>query len=102
MTRQAAGAVDVAGIEPKQMSTGLARKSAMLSGKVMSTKNTDSAPTWRANYQMVRSGQPTGVLIPVVYLFGGEESKAKNSKVAHEYAEHGEHSEFILVRASGE
>jgi hypothetical protein len=51
---------------------------------------------------MVRSGQPTGVLIPVVYLFGGEESKAKNSKVAHEYAEHGEHSEFILVRASGE
>jgi hypothetical protein len=32
--RQAAGAVDVAGIEPKQMSTGLARKSAVLSGKV--------------------------------------------------------------------
>jgi hypothetical protein len=46
--------------------------------------------------QMVRSGQPTGVLIPVVYLFGGEESKAKNSKVAHEYAEHREHGEFIL------
>jgi hypothetical protein len=51
---------------------------------------------------MVRSGQPTGVLIPVVYLFGGEESKAKISKVAHEYAECREHSEFILVRASGE
>jgi hypothetical protein len=51
---------------------------------------------------MVRSGQPTGVLIPVVYLFGGEESKAKNSKAAHEYAEHRGHSEFILVRASGE
>jgi hypothetical protein len=48
--------------------------------------------------QMVRSGQPTGVLIPVVYLFGGEESKAKNSKVAHEYAEHREHNEFIMVR----
>jgi hypothetical protein len=30
--------------------------------------------------QMVRSEQSTGVLIPVVYLFGGEESKAKNSK----------------------
>jgi hypothetical protein len=29
-------------------------------------------PTWRANCQMVRSGQPTGVLILVVYLFGGE------------------------------
>jgi hypothetical protein len=44
--------------------------------------------------QMVRSRQPTGVLIPVVYLFGGEESKAKNSKVAHEYAEHREHDEL--------
>jgi hypothetical protein len=29
-------------------------------------------PTWGANCQMVRSGQPTGVLIPVVYLFGRE------------------------------
>jgi hypothetical protein len=34
MTRQAAGAVEVAGIGPKQMSTGLAKKSAMLSGKM--------------------------------------------------------------------
>jgi hypothetical protein len=55
------------------MSTGLARKSAMLSGKMTllsepssCTKNLDSAPTWRANCQMVRSGQPTGALIPVV------------------------------------
>jgi hypothetical protein len=38
----------------------------------------------------------------MVYLFGREESKAKHSKVAHEYAEHSEHGEFILVRASGE
>jgi hypothetical protein len=52
--------------------------------------------------QTVRSGQPTRVLIPVVYLFDGEESKAKNSKVAHEYVEHREHGEYILVRASGE
>jgi hypothetical protein len=44
--------------------------------------------------QMVRSGQPTGVLIHVVYLFSGEESKAKNSKVAHEYVEHREHDEL--------
>jgi hypothetical protein len=51
---------------------------------------------------MVRSGQPTGVLIPVVYLFGGEESKAKKLKVAHEYAEHREHGEFILFCASRE
>jgi hypothetical protein len=51
---------------------------------------------------MVRSGKPTGVLILVVYLFGGEESMAKNSKVAHEYVELREHVEFILVRASGE
>jgi hypothetical protein len=35
--------------------------------------------------QMVRSGQPTGVLILVVYLLGREESKAKNSKVTHKY-----------------
>jgi hypothetical protein len=34
MTRKVAGAVDVVGIEPKQMSTGLARMSAMLSGKL--------------------------------------------------------------------
>jgi hypothetical protein len=51
---------------------------------------------------MVRSGQPMGVLILVVCVFGGEESKAKNSKVANEYTEDREHSEFILVRASGE
>jgi hypothetical protein len=35
-------------------------------------------------------------------LFGGEESKTKILNVAHEYAEHREHGEFILVRASGE
>jgi hypothetical protein len=35
-------------------------------------------------------------------LFGGVESKAKNSKVEHEYAEHREHDEFILVRAPEE
>jgi hypothetical protein len=34
MTKQAAGAVDSAGIEHKQMSTGLARMSAMLSRKM--------------------------------------------------------------------
>jgi hypothetical protein len=36
MTRQAAVEVDFAGIEPKQMSTGLARMSGMLSGKMTS------------------------------------------------------------------
>jgi hypothetical protein len=34
MTKQAAGVVDVAGIESKHMSTGLVRMSAMLSGKM--------------------------------------------------------------------
>jgi hypothetical protein len=34
MTRQATGVVDFAGIELKQMSTGLERMSAMLSGKM--------------------------------------------------------------------
>jgi hypothetical protein len=33
MTKQAAGVVDIAVMEPKQMSTGLARMSDMLSGK---------------------------------------------------------------------
>jgi hypothetical protein len=51
---------------------------------------------------MVRSRQPTGVLIPGVLLFDGVESKAKNSKVAHEYAKHREHGEFILVQGSEE
>jgi hypothetical protein len=35
-TRQAAGAMDSAGIEPRRMSTGLERKSAMLSRKMTS------------------------------------------------------------------
>jgi hypothetical protein len=35
----------------------------------------------------------------MIYFFGGEESKAKNSKVAHEYAKHRRHDEFLLVRA---
>jgi hypothetical protein len=34
MTRQAAGVVDFIGIEPKEMSTGLARMPTMLSGKM--------------------------------------------------------------------
>jgi hypothetical protein len=34
MTGQAAGVVDFAGIEPKKISTGLPRMSAMLSGKM--------------------------------------------------------------------
>jgi hypothetical protein len=34
MTRQAARVVDVVGIEPKQMSTGLARKPTILSEKM--------------------------------------------------------------------
>jgi hypothetical protein len=55
------------------MSTGLVRMSAMLSGKMTPLveaielhEEPQLPPTWRANYQMVRSGQPTGVLIPVV------------------------------------
>jgi hypothetical protein len=36
MTKQAAGAVHVAGIKPKQMSTGLVRMFAMLSEKMTS------------------------------------------------------------------
>jgi hypothetical protein len=38
----------------------------------------------------------------MVYLFGGVESRVKNSKVAHEHTEHREHSKFKLVQASEE
>jgi hypothetical protein len=55
------------------MSTGLARKLTMLSGKMTPLVEAIElheepwfAPTWCANSQMVRSGQSTGVLIPVV------------------------------------
>jgi hypothetical protein len=55
------------------MSTGLARMSAMLSEKMTSLveaielhEEPRLPPTWCANCQMVRSGQPAGVLIPVV------------------------------------
>jgi hypothetical protein len=34
MMRQAAGSVDFAGMEPKQMATGLAKMSVVLSGKM--------------------------------------------------------------------
>jgi hypothetical protein len=51
------------GIEPKQMSTGLARMSSMLSGmmtplvEVIELHEEPQLPrTWRANCQMVRSG----------------------------------------------
>jgi hypothetical protein len=43
-----------------------------------------------------------GAVNPCGLVVWSGESKAKNSKVAHEYAEHREHGEFILVRASGE
>jgi hypothetical protein len=55
------------------MSTGLVRMSTMLSGKMaplveaIELHEEPRLPhTWCANCQMVRSGQPTGVLIPVV------------------------------------
>jgi hypothetical protein len=38
----------------------------------------------------------------VVYLFGGERSRAKNMKVMRELMEHKGHNEFILVQASRE
>jgi hypothetical protein len=44
----------------------------------------------------VKWRNPSGLVVR------GVESKAKNLKVAHEYAEHREHNEFILIRASGE
>jgi hypothetical protein len=37
-------------------------------------------PVYHSYCQIVRSGQPTGVLIPVVYLFGEEESKLRTRR----------------------
>jgi hypothetical protein len=53
-------------------------------------------------YQKFSCAQPIRGLIPVVYLCGGERSRAKNSKVMQEHTEHKGHNEFILVQVSGE
>jgi hypothetical protein len=86
----------------------LTRKSAMLSGKTTPLceaielhEDPRLSPTWRTNCQRFSSAQPTGVSTPVVYLFGGEKSRAKNSKVRG-HAKHKGHGEFILVQASRE
>jgi hypothetical protein len=52
--------------------------------------------------QMFSFAQPIRVSTPVVYLFGRERSRAKNSKVMQEHTEHKGHNKFILVQASGE
>jgi hypothetical protein len=91
------------------MSTGLARKSTMLSGKMtplVEAIELHEEP-WLCPY-LARQLSDTeiwtahGGVNPCGLFVRREESKAKNSKVAHEYAEHREHGEFILVRASGE
>jgi hypothetical protein len=59
----AASAVEVAMKEPKQISTGLAKMSAMLAGKTTPDRATMLhsefliSPTWRANCQGVTPGQ---------------------------------------------
>jgi hypothetical protein len=59
----AASVVEVIVKEPKQISTGLARMSAMLAGKTMPDRAAMLhsefliSPTWRANCQGVRPGQ---------------------------------------------
>jgi hypothetical protein len=58
----AVSVVEVAVKEPKQISTGLARMSAMLAGKMRPDRATmlhsefSITPTWRANCQAVRPG----------------------------------------------
>jgi hypothetical protein len=66
------------------------------------TKNLGFSPTWPTNCQRFRFEQSTGIPTPMVYLFGEEKSRAKNSMVAHKHMEHKEHREFILVQASRE
>jgi hypothetical protein len=71
--------------EMQAKSDGLIRKNKLLRQKKKGIPWLLVEYLFESTCQMMRSGQPTGVLIPVVYLFGGEESKAKNSKVAHKY-----------------
>jgi hypothetical protein len=101
--------VDSAGIEPKQMLMGLARMSVMLSGKMTSFDEAielheepwipplPGAPIAEIEIWTAHRG-----LTLMVYLFDVVESKAKNSKVAHEHTKHREGDEFILVRTSRE
>ena len=65
-TRLAAGAVKLVGTEPKVMLTRSARKAAMLAGKttllqeaIKLHEEPPNTPTWHANCQRLRSGQPT-------------------------------------------
>jgi hypothetical protein len=59
----AASVIEVVVKEPKQISTGLARMSAMLAGKTTPDRATmlhsefPISPTWRANCQGVRPGR---------------------------------------------
>ena len=84
----ATGAVDLVGMEPKQMSMGLARKSAMLAGKMIpredaikSHEELPIAPTWCANCQRLRSEQSTGGSTLVVYLLGGGDQELRTQKL---------------------
>jgi hypothetical protein len=95
MTRQAAGEVDSAGKEPKQMSTGLARMSSMLSGKM--TPLVEAIELHEEPWIPPLPGativicldlkSPQGVNPSGLVVRQGE-SKAKNSKVTHEHTEH--------------
>jgi hypothetical protein len=102
MTRQAAGAMDSAGMEPKQMSTGLATMSAVVSRTM--TLLVKAIELHEETWIPPLPGTPTVRCLDLdsPQMFGGAESKAKNSKVEHEHTEYREHDEFILVRASGE
>jgi hypothetical protein len=71
----------------------------MLSGKM--TSFYEAIELHEDSWTAPLPGAPT-FRTPVVCLFGGVESRAKNSKVAHEHMEHREHDEFILVQASEE
>jgi hypothetical protein len=50
----------------RQKSVVSPRKKSLERGAIALHEELPITPTWRANYQMVRSGQPTGVFIPVV------------------------------------
>jgi hypothetical protein len=91
----------------KQMSTALARMAAILSGKMTPLVEAIELheelwfpPTWCANWQMVRSRQPAGVLTPGFNCSAGWDLRLRTQR-SHTSTQN-THDEFILVRASGE
>jgi hypothetical protein len=109
----AASVVEVAVKEPKQISTGLARMSAMLAEKMTPDRASMPhsefliSPTWRTNCQGVRPRQirkgATQEVVGCLVGGSGPKSISGSSWMSSELGEYGKDTrDFRLVQASGE